>query len=157
MISPMIGASATQDGAQGLVPTPLAGDQTKYLRGDGTWQNPTATLQTVVDNLIGSDTGKSVRTIAQEETALIVNNAPAAFDTLKEIADWISGNHDAADIIALDNRVDDLEEAVFGADGTSTTDGLVFDVSTLQTNYTNLQTTVTNIDRAVRWQDMVEE
>lgn len=42
-----------------------------------------------VETLVGEDTGKSVRTIASEETAKIVNKAPEAFDTLKEIADWI--------------------------------------------------------------------
>ena len=31
------GASATQAGDTGLVPAPLAGDQSKFLRGDGTW------------------------------------------------------------------------------------------------------------------------
>lgn len=46
-------------------------------------------LDSVVETLVGTDTGKSVRTIASEETAKIVNNAPQAFDTLKEIADWI--------------------------------------------------------------------
>ena len=44
-----------------------------------------------VDTLIGSDTNKSVRTIANEElaTQLIPANAGEALDTLKEIADWI--------------------------------------------------------------------
>lgn len=31
------GATALADGVQGLVPGPLAGDQGKYLKGDGTW------------------------------------------------------------------------------------------------------------------------
>ena len=35
--SVMIGASAETAGAAGLVPAPKAGDQTKFLRGDGTW------------------------------------------------------------------------------------------------------------------------
>ena len=157
----MVGATASTDGTGGLVPAPSAGDQNKYLRGDGTWANPTSTLQTIVTNLIGSDAGKTIRTIASEEAssavASVIDNAPAAFDTLKEIADWIQSNTSAADIITLDNRVDSLEEEVFGADGTGTTDGLIVDVSTLQTNYTTLSTTVNNIEQTVRWQDMVEE
>lgn len=32
------GATASVDGVQGLVPGPLAGDQNKFLCGDGTWQ-----------------------------------------------------------------------------------------------------------------------
>lgn len=31
------GATASTDGVQGLVPGPLAGDQNKFLKGDGTW------------------------------------------------------------------------------------------------------------------------
>lgn len=33
----MIGASASANGVAGLVPAPLIGDQTKFLRGDATW------------------------------------------------------------------------------------------------------------------------
>ena len=36
----MVGASAGSPGARGFVPQPLAGDQAKFLRGDGTWGNP---------------------------------------------------------------------------------------------------------------------
>ena len=32
------GATASADGTQGLVPGPLAGDENKFLAGDGTWQ-----------------------------------------------------------------------------------------------------------------------
>ena len=32
------GASALAAGAKGMVPAPSAGDNTKFLRGDGTWQ-----------------------------------------------------------------------------------------------------------------------
>lgn len=157
VVGPMRGASASADGESGLVPAPLAGDQKKYLRGDGTWQDPTLLVTTMVNNLIGNDSGKTIRTIAQEEVALIVDNAPQAFDTLKEIADWIGDNTDAADIVALDNRVDDLEEAIFGQDGTGTTDGLIVNVQNLSTNYSMLAGTVNNIEQTIRWQDMVEE
>lgn len=34
------GASAGDAGASGLVPAPAAGDQAKFLQGDGTWANP---------------------------------------------------------------------------------------------------------------------
>ena len=33
-----VGATASTDGTQGLVPAPVAGDQTKFLSADGTWQ-----------------------------------------------------------------------------------------------------------------------
>lgn len=34
----MAGADANNNGEQGMVPAPQAGDQAKFLRGDGTWQ-----------------------------------------------------------------------------------------------------------------------
>lgn len=38
----MTGATAGDAGTSGLVPAPAAGDQAKFLQGDGTWANPTA-------------------------------------------------------------------------------------------------------------------
>lgn len=37
LIGQMGGATATTNGTAGLVPQPVAGDQKKFLRGDGTW------------------------------------------------------------------------------------------------------------------------
>ena len=50
-----------------------------------------AVLEGKMATLIGSDTGKSVRTIANEElaTQLIPANAQASLDSLQEIAAWI--------------------------------------------------------------------
>lgn len=42
--------------------------------------------------LIGEDSGKTVRVIAAEEVAAIVDNAPEDFNTLKEIADYIASD-----------------------------------------------------------------
>ena len=36
----MTGATASTDGESGLVPSPAAGDQAKFLKGDGTWATP---------------------------------------------------------------------------------------------------------------------
>ena len=41
----MIGATSSAKGKPGVVPEPAVGDQAKFLRGDGTWQNvPTPSL-----------------------------------------------------------------------------------------------------------------
>ena len=37
---PMVGATSQEAGASGLVPAPTAGDQAKFLKGDGTWAAP---------------------------------------------------------------------------------------------------------------------
>lgn len=44
--SNMKGASASANGAAGLVPAPTKGNQAKYLRADGTWQTPPDTNTT---------------------------------------------------------------------------------------------------------------
>lgn len=48
----MTGATAGDAGTSGLVPAPAAGDQGKFLQGDGTWTNPTAA--TAWGNIIGT-------------------------------------------------------------------------------------------------------
>lgn len=54
--------------------------------------------QADVDTLVGTDTGKSARTIANEELAkqLIPENANESLDTLAEIAAWIQAHPDDA-------------------------------------------------------------
>lgn len=44
------GATASTDGVQGLVPGPLAGDEDKYLKGDGTWADASYDVFTSTDN-----------------------------------------------------------------------------------------------------------
>lgn len=68
-----------------------------------------------VTTLIGEDADKSVRTIASEETAKIVAGADASFDTLKEIADWISSHK--TDAAAMNSAIVALEKIVDGIGG----------------------------------------
>ena len=68
--------------------------------------------KSVVDTLVGSDTGKSARTIANEELAaqLLSGKADADFKTLQELATWLEDHpEDAAEI---NRRLDALEDAV---------------------------------------------
>lgn len=62
-----------------------------------------------VDTLIGSDTNKSARTIANEELAaqLIPANAQEALDTLQEIAAWIQSH--PADVTAINSAITALQ------------------------------------------------
>lgn len=149
----MVGASADQDGKGGLVPMPGKGQQDLYLKGDGTWASPTATLETTVGNLdkalkqaqtdistiIGSDHDLTMRDVAQEEVATAVANlldgAPKAFDTLKEIAEWIAGadgevNVTAEELITDVANIKDLLNAE--------TTGLVPRVEALETRVGSL-------------------
>lgn len=40
LLAAMVGASSGAAGTKGMVPAPAAGDQAKFLRGDGTWATP---------------------------------------------------------------------------------------------------------------------
>ena len=93
----MVGATANANGAAGIVPQPLAGDQIKFLRGDGTWAEVSGLtqaqaqelvqLRTDVNTIRGNDSALSMREVATAEVTKIVAGADSNFDTLKEIAD----------------------------------------------------------------------
>ena len=70
-----------------------------------------------VDTLIGSDTGKSVRTIANEELAaqLVPEGAQESLDTLTEIANWIQEHPD--DASAMNTAITKLNSIVAGIGG----------------------------------------
>lgn len=76
-------------------------------------------VDALVDTLIGTDTGKSARVIANEELAkqLIPENAADSLDTLTEIAAWIQAHPDDAAamneaITALQNKVGNIPDGV---------------------------------------------
>lgn len=70
-----------------------------------------------VATLIGTDTGKSVRTIANEELAaqLIPEGAQESLDTLTEIAQWIQDHPD--DAAAMNTAIAKLNGIVAGIGG----------------------------------------
>ena len=61
-----------------------------------------------IGEIVGSDTGKTIRTIANEELAaqLIPSGAQDSLDTLQEIADWIQSHPD--DAAAMNSKIGDL-------------------------------------------------
>ena len=102
---------------------------TKISSIEGSVQGVTNAVGNVtasVNVLVGQDTNKSARTIASEEVAKIVANAPEAYDTLKEIADYIAT--DASGAAELSNKVTQNSE----------------DISKLREDLTNESTTRTN-------------
>lgn len=137
------GATAETDGSTGLVPQPLKNvDVNHYLRGDGTWADPTSgvdltTLKTQVTTLVGDDADKSAREIATEVVATVVDGAPGAFDTLKEISAWILEHPAISDITQMQTDVSQLKKTVGDA-----TSGLVKQTNDLSTTVQGLQTTV---------------
>ena len=73
------------------------------------------TVEGKVTALVGDDANKSARAIAAEEVAKIVDGADASYDTLKEIADWISGHK--TDAAAMNSAILALEAIVDGIGG----------------------------------------
>lgn len=58
-IAAMTGASSSTAGKAGLVPKPAAGDQSKFLRADGTWVIPSNTDTKVTQSISSDTTGKT--------------------------------------------------------------------------------------------------
>ena len=113
------------DSASGLVHTvttleAVVGDENEGLVKD------VAGLEATVTTLVGEDSGKSIRTIANEELAaqLIAEDATESLDTLKEIAEWIQSHpEDAAAMNAEIAKIKSGEVVVAKATDADKLDG----------------------------------
>ena len=76
-------------GAAASAKTEAIAEASAYTDGEIAKLSEFYASKSVVETLIGEDSGKTARSIATEEVVKIVNGAPEAFDTLKEIAEWI--------------------------------------------------------------------
>lgn len=142
----MTGATADVAGTSGLVPAPAAGAQDKYLRGDGAWAAPLSDEQLTT---LGKVDSLETR-VGSIETKYdnLVKDAPAALDTLREIADWIA--EDKTGTQALIQRVTNIETNVTGLQDT------VGDITKF-TRYTEGDTIVSilnDLDGRMKWSDM---
>lgn len=145
-IEVMTGATADTVGTSGLVPAPAAGEQDKYLRGDGMWAAPLSDEQLTT---LGKVDGLETR-VGSIETKYdnLIKDAPAALDTLKEIADWIT--KDETGTQALIWRVTNIETKVTGLQNT------VGDITKF-TRYAEGDTVVSilnDLDGRMKWSDM---
>lgn len=146
----MVGATSSHDGAAGIVPQPLAGDQNKFLRGDGTWAEVSgltpvqaqeiAQLRADVNTIRGTDTASSMREVAAAEVAKIVADADSDFDTLKEIADWIIDHPESA--TEINSRLTIIETSV---------GNLEDELAILKAADISLQNQIDDLDDRLRW------
>lgn len=101
--------------------------------GEGETAKTVKEVATEVATLVGNDTSKSVRTIANEELAkqLIAEGAAESLNTLQEIAAWIQQHpKDAAE---MNTHITNLQTQVGKeADGEAVATGLVKDIRDLQ-------------------------
>ena len=98
-------------------------DGTIAVNGKNVAVKGLATLQQTITTLVGNDSGKSARTIANEELAaqLIPDDAQESLNTLQEIADWIQDHPD--DASAMNTAITAIQAVLagIGADQTYTT------------------------------------
>ena len=117
VVGPMVGATAEDDGLSGLVPQPMAGQQSLFLRGDATWADPTTSLRNLMNDrfsdLYGNDSG-TIREIAQGLINDLVGNAPTSLDTLEELANWVSEHDNVIDIAQAAEDIENVTTAMFG-------------------------------------------
>lgn len=159
-IQVMTEATADAAGTSGLVPAPAAGEQDKYLRGDGKWAAPLSDKQlTTLGKVDGLETrvGSIETNISELSTSVgslqtqynnLIKDAPAALDTLKEIADWLT--NDETGTQALIQRVTNIETDVTGLQDT------VGDITQF-TRYEEGDTIVSilnDLDGRMKWSDM---
>lgn len=95
--------------------------------------NDTATNKTWLKTLTSNATPtKSISTMISEEIAKVIASAPASFDTLKEIADWISTHQN--DASAMNTAI------------TTNTTNITNLTTEVNTNTTNISTNATQIN-----------
>ena len=127
IVDVMRGATSTKAGKSGLVPAPQAGEENKFLKGDGTWAEISeitsderlqiANLVTTVGSLIGDKQlgDASIPTIQKIAVdalteVLVPEDAKLSLNTLQEIAAWIQSHPD--DAAAMNQSITKLQTNV---------------------------------------------
>lgn len=107
----------------------------------------TTTNKTWLKTLTANTTPtKSISTMISEEIAKVVANAPASFDTLKEIADWISTHQNDASAMntAINNNTTNITNLTTKVD-TNTTN-----ISTNTTQISGIKGDITSINSVLQ-------
>lgn len=82
---PMVGATASAAGTAGLVPKPAAGEQGKYLKGDGTWANIDC-----VQNPNTAEVGQVITVKAIDENGKVTETVGSNLATDEDTMDLLS-------------------------------------------------------------------
>ena len=99
--SAMTGATDTTDGATGTVPAPAAGDQAKYLQGDGTWDTPAARH------------GTGTRAVVEGHPYNAANGIASHAEGMSTIASGDYSHSEGVSEIGIDDIEFDEEERIY--------------------------------------------
>lgn len=166
VISAMTGASKDVAGTAGLVPQPKAGDQNKFLRGDGTWvtldidedltngildnvEKKLVKLTTDVDNLVSQVEGLDATVLGNRVTALekTINGDGENNPGLSAVVNTL-----AQDVVNIKAAIDTGD---FNDDGSPMT------ISTKVTNLSDALSSMTSrmnrVEASVKWGELTEE
>ena len=105
VIGIMTGATATTNGTTGLVPTPQAGDQNKFLKGDGSWASP----------VIATDS--DIFTTNQNSELTLIGFEDAEVGTLLQKSSdgdlqWVDPGTLQTDLSSIESDISDLQSVV---------------------------------------------
>ena len=72
----MTGATSSADGAAGIVPKPVTGDQDKFLKGDGTWDSPSIPVDSsyTISNLPTHSSGTTIYSLKKMGNLVLLNS-----------------------------------------------------------------------------------
>lgn len=151
----MKGCTTSSDGVIGLVPAPSAGTNKRYLRCDGTWQEPTSDLPMSGTGTAGLMTPEQVTTLNNLNTTVSsLNTTVSSLNTsVKNLSSTVSThtqaiNKNKSDIQSLDddlsNRVSDYTNKINQVNNTvnSHRQTHINDINNLQAQINNLVTFV---------------
>lgn len=147
----MKGCTTSSDGVIGLVPAPSAGTNKRYLRCDGSWQEPTSDLPMSGTGTAGLMTPEQVTILNNLNTTVSsLNTTVSSLNTsVKNLSSTVSThtqaiNKNKSDIQSLDtdlsNRVSDYTNKINQVNNTvnSHRQTHINDINNLQTQINNL-------------------
>lgn len=116
----MTGASASAAGAHGLVPQPAAGDDAKFLKGDGTWASAGETYTAAAPISIDSNNEISVAdaTASSKGVVQIGDNVDVASGVIsvKPWADHVANHTSAVLADYQEGAIIETDEPIYGDD-----------------------------------------
>ena len=184
-IRTMSGADLDTAGQSGFVPVPQAGDQDKFLKGDGTWSEVPSNIVSVDEKSLVSV--ENVLSLNGYETAAVGTIPQKSSTGITWVNPSVSGGLSYTKVSSLDevtqeatvylvpngNSTGNLYDEYMFLDGkaelignSSQTINLddyvtneIFNtkVSSLETSISTLETKVSEVDTCLTWQEMIEE